>query len=71
MTRKSISEYPDDWPEIARIAKDRAGWRCERCGHPHEPETGYTLTVHHLTLDPANCVWWNLAAEAAAPGVRP
>jgi 5-methylcytosine-specific restriction endonuclease McrA len=62
VTRKSISEYPADWKEIARQTKDDAGWKCIRCGHVHEPATGYTLTVHHLTLDPANCRWWNLAA---------
>jgi 5-methylcytosine-specific restriction endonuclease McrA len=62
VTRKSISEYPVDWKQIARQTKDEAGWKCIRCGHVHEPATGYTLTVHHLTLDPANCRWWNLAA---------
>jgi hypothetical protein len=24
--------YPADWEEIARAAKERAGWCCERCG---------------------------------------
>jgi len=24
--------YPDDWPEISRAIKDRAGWRCECLG---------------------------------------
>jgi len=28
--------YPPDWPEISRQAKERAGFRCERCGHPAE-----------------------------------
>jgi 5-methylcytosine-specific restriction endonuclease McrA len=27
-------EYPDDWPAISRETKERAGWRCIRCGHP-------------------------------------
>lgn len=60
--RKSISSYPADWKEIARQAKDAAGWKCVRCGHEHDPKAGYCLTVHHLTIDPANCAWWNLAA---------
>jgi len=30
-------EYPPDWPEIAAQAKDEAGNRCIRCGHPAEP----------------------------------
>lgn len=55
-------DYPPNWPEIAKRVKEAAGWRCERCGHYHEPETGYTLTVHHLTMQ-KNCVEdWALAA---------
>jgi 5-methylcytosine-specific restriction endonuclease McrA len=54
--------YPDDWPEIARAVKDAAGWRCIRCGHPHDTPSGHTLTVHHLDMDPSNSRWWNLAA---------
>lgn len=63
MTRHSVGgPYPDNWKEIAKACKDAADWCCIRCGHPHEPATGYTLTVHHLDMDPANCAWWNLAA---------
>ena len=28
--------YPPDWPQISFAAKERAGFRCERCGHPAE-----------------------------------
>lgn len=28
--------YPPTWPAVARATKDAAGWRCVRCGHPHE-----------------------------------
>ena len=62
MKRKSTGKYPDNWADIAQWVKEQAGWKCIRCGHLHEPETGYTLTVHHLDLNPANCEWWNLAA---------
>lgn len=55
-------DYPADWPEIARRIKEAAGGRCERCGHVHDPAAGYTLTVHHLTMDKSNCADWNLAA---------
>ncbi len=55
-------DYPPDWPDIARRIKDAAGWRCVRCGHPHDPVFHYTLTVHHLDMDKANCEDWNLAA---------
>lgn len=60
MTRRSTSAYPADWNNIARAVKDACGWRCVRCQHRHDPELGYTLTVHHADLSPANCAWWNL-----------
>lgn len=60
--RKPKSEYPEDWPEIARQTKEDAGWRCVRCGHRHDRESGHVLTVHHLDLDPQNCAWWNIPA---------
>lgn len=64
MKRKSPegSKYPDNWKEIAQAVKDAAGWKCVRCGHRNEPEAGYTLTVHHLDINPANCAWWNIPA---------
>lgn len=60
--RKSKSDYPPNWDEIAARVKDEANWKCMRCGHPHDPANGYALTVHHLDLNPANCEWWNLPA---------
>lgn len=62
MPRKSTGEYPPNWKEIAAEVKELAGWRCIRCNHKHDPESGYCLTVHHLDINPANCEWWNLAA---------
>lgn len=52
--------YPDNWNEIAKAIKDKHGWRCVRCGHKHEPENGYCLTVHHLVPDKSLCEDWNL-----------
>lgn len=60
MPRKSTSQYPSNWKEIAKHVKDEAGWQCVRCGAPHDPARGYCLTVHHADLSPANCAWWNL-----------
>ena len=60
--RKSKSNYTIDWPEVARRVKDEAGWKCVRCGHIHDRESGYVLTVHHLDLDPQNNSWWNIVA---------
>lgn len=57
-----MNDYPDNWKEIAERIKVAAGWKCERCQHANEFETGYVLTVHHLDGDKANCEDWNLAA---------
>lgn len=59
---RPIGTYPDDWPQIATQVKADAGGRCIRCGHPHDPATGYTLTVHHADNDKSNSAWWNLLA---------
>ena len=60
MPRRSLNPYPANWPAIAHQVKTAANWQCVRCGHPHDVPAGYTLTVHHLDLDPANSAWWNL-----------
>ncbi len=54
--------YPADWDQVATRIKIEAGWRCESCGHPHDPPTGYTLTVHHLVPVKAFCEPFNLVA---------
>lgn len=58
--RRGEGRYPDGWAEFARELKERAGWACIRCCHPHDPASGYTLTVHHLTMDKAEPFenWW-------------
>lgn len=56
------NDYPPNWPEIAERIKRLARWRCEHCGHKHDPARGYTLTVHHLDGDKANCSYRNLVA---------
>jgi hypothetical protein len=57
-----MSDYPDNWDEIAARIKEAAGWKCERCKHPHDWLSSHVLTVHHLDGNPANCDDWNLAA---------
>ena len=54
--------YPGDWPTIAFLVKNKAGWRCERCGHEHDVASGHVLTVHHLDGNKSNNELWNLAA---------
>lgn len=60
MPRKGTGTYPEDWPAFSKKLKDEAGWKCVRCSHPHDPETGHTLTVHHLTMakDEPFAHWW-------------
>lgn len=58
---KGTNHYNADWLEKAQAVKDEIGWKCERCGHDHEPAAGYTLTVHHLDGDKSNDARWNLA----------
>lgn len=58
------SEYPYHWPSTAKKVKEEAGWQCIRCGHPHDPSSGYCLTVHHFTLnkqEPSEH-WWAFLA---------
>jgi len=55
-------KYPPNWPEVARLIKQRANWMCERCGHFNDYENGFTLAVHHLDGNKWNLEWWNLAA---------
>jgi len=49
-----LSKYPPNWRLISLWIKDCAGWCCERCGHPHDPKNGFTLTVPHLDRDTLN-----------------
>lgn len=59
---KGTNYYPKNWPDIAKKIKDSVGWICENCDHPHDPVNGYTLTVHHLNGDKADCRYENLLA---------
>ncbi len=52
--------YPKEWPTIALRLKQEAKWCCSACKHPHDPERGYTLTVHHRDGDKANLSRSNL-----------
>ena len=58
----AANEYPKNWLSIAGAVKNRVAWKCERCGHAHDVESGHMLTVHHLDGVKGNCVDWNLAA---------
>jgi hypothetical protein len=70
----SYRRYTDDWNEIALSIKERAGWRCSKCGmqclRPGEDVAGLTksekaartLTVHHWNRDPEDNRPGNLAA---------
>lgn len=52
---KYKGEYPPGWTkEFRGQIRAEAGNKCERCGHEHDPQNGYALTVHHLDNDKAN-----------------
>lgn len=60
--KKKSDAYPEDWCDIAQRIKTAADWKCERCQHPHDLDSGHVLTVHHLDGNKGNCAGWNLAA---------
>lgn len=47
---------------LHNAVRAEAGGKCIRCGHVHEVETGYVLTVHHFDGNKSNNAWWNLMA---------
>ena len=62
------ARYPSNWKAISLSIRERAGWKCERCGadqgKPH-PLTGsiVVLTCAHLDhtpehVDPSNLRAW-------------
>lgn len=59
---KNKNAYPKNWPEITTRIKQKAHWKCERCGHNNDSTTGHVLTVHHLDGNKMNVADWNLAA---------
>ena len=54
--------YPEDWKNIAHRVKNLSGWKCAKCGRPHDPEDFYVLTVHHIDGDTNNNEDDNLVA---------
>jgi hypothetical protein len=60
-----MTDYPENWHQIALTIKHAAGWLCEHCGHPHQ-FPGRLLTVHHINGDKANCEDNNLVALCQA-----
>jgi hypothetical protein len=71
-----MSGYPVDWPEIARVVKEAAGYTCQacqkRCRRPGEFYLGweYELTVAHdgygaaATTVAALCIRCHFAYDA-------
>lgn len=65
MSARSRGDYPASWAELARAVKTAAGWRCIRCGWPHDPWQHMGLTVAHLNHDRSDTAWFVLAALCA------
>lgn len=70
------TQYPPDWPAIARRIKDHADWRCQECGkacrRPGEAFDTHqrTLTVAHINPDPMDVRDENLLALCAPCHLR-
>lgn len=70
------NRYPDDWERIARDVKEKADWKCQRCGkqcrRPGEPFDTHkrTLTVHHINHMPEDCQKENLEALCSGCHLR-
>ena len=58
--RSFTNNYNEDGQQKRREARERAGYKCIRCGSPSVP--GRILTTHHFNGDKANDSWWNLLA---------
>lgn len=63
--------YPPNWKQIALGIKEKADWKCQKCGlqcrRPGEPFDTHrrTLTVAHLDHTPENVEESNLMAMCA------
>ena len=57
-----MKDYSSDWPEVAEKIKKKNKYCCEICGHKHDPQNGYCLTVHHLDRNTQNNEEYNLGS---------
>ncbi len=44
MNTRPTGEYPPEWPALSLRLKQESGWRCERCGHPDDPNVRRMLS---------------------------
>ena len=49
--RRHKSKYPPRWKGIATKIKEKAGWKCQKCGYKPSGTAGDTLGVHHINGD--------------------
>ena len=54
--------YPKNWKEISEKVKEKAGYKCELCGHKHEVKGWHILTTAHIIPLTMLCEEWNLIA---------
>lgn len=55
MTRLTISgAYTEDWAIVSLRVRDEASWRCVRCRHPFDRETGRPLPCAESIIDPCD-----------------
>ena len=75
---KRIERYPENWKAIAYEVKQKAAWKCSKCGliclRPNDDRSkmersqraAKTLTVHHWNYRPEDNVSENLVALCTA-----
>ncbi len=58
-----VNAYSDHHPTFSRICRERAGWRCEKCGiYLGDEKARQFLHAHHINGDKSNNSWGNLRA---------
>ena len=60
LSKKIREKYGENWEFIARDVKEKAGWKCRKCGRTRDIKKRIILTVHHIDGDSDNHAESNL-----------
>jgi predicted HNH restriction endonuclease len=70
-----MSDYPQQWKELAKSIKEKSDWRCNKCGRAclrpgdksiTDKRRAYNLQVHHWDRNPSNNKIENLICLCSA-----
>jgi len=48
ISKKIREKYGENWEFIARDIKEKADWKCRKCGRTRDVKKNVKLTVHHI-----------------------